>query len=187
MSELHKLSLNDVVHLSKGGTIFPYVGIDSTRHPWVSGTIFDNIGESQSLSIPIVYSGIAPDSPVAIETDKVYLTTASGLKYSGPRHRTGTTPTSWGIAKYSKYRSILFPLVVQQIYLSNGTVTLRNNAARERYLCAGTPLTFKQHRLARRFAVDLTLPNAVLAKLPTKTWSDPNAPNNSGIESVALR
>ena len=57
----------------------------------------------------------------------------------------------------------LSPLVQQQVNFSNGVVPLPNNASRQRYLCAGTPLTFTPYSLTYRASVEFTAPNLNLA------------------------
>jgi hypothetical protein len=56
----------------------------------------------------------------------------------------------------------LSPLIQQQVNFSNGAVMFPNNASRQRYLCAGTPLTFTPYSLAYRVSVDFTASNLKL-------------------------
>ena len=73
----------------------------------------------------------------------------------------------------------LSPIIQQQINFSNGVVPLPSNAARQRYLCAGTPLTFTPYSLAYRASVDFTAPNLNLADYLPKSIADAKIGFNS--------
>lgn len=262
------------------------IKLDAVQSPWISGLMDNNHVESQTVTVPIVISGVAPDSLVEIEAIKVTLTSASGLRYVGPWRNPGQAPhlpgpneglpivlprafldkvksspvsisLSLGVTQLTsrgtsampfptagtetpgfglcsgtvriagnqdnssyflscttalrapdytyvtaRWSDIpcnrpqpsadqlvagdvftgsfdadpasvgLSPLVSQQINFSNGVVNLPNNATRQRYLCAGTPLTFTRYTLTRRFGTKLNIPNLNLAALPSTPIGD---------------
>jgi hypothetical protein len=279
-------SLMPLYFHSSGASSLPKVALDRSQTPWVSGTIMNNSEEIETVNVPVVISGVPPDSISAIEAVKATLTTASGLKYSGPwrslnksPHQDGGSDTipvsipksffdkaktspvtmslSLGVTELTAQGTFstafptgkteipgiglcsaqsnalinnqnssfyltctaplrnpdytyatarwsdipcnrpqppveqlvpgdiyignfdsdpagmgLSPLVDQQINFSNGVVVLPNNASRQRYLCAGTPLTFTRYLLTRRFETRLSVPEINTGALPSSPFGD---------------
>ena len=262
--------------------------VDPTQQPSISEPFFDGQNQSQNISVPVVVSGVAADSIVAINAVKITLTTGSGLKYNGPWHSLGQSPlhsggsenlqisvptafigqvkassvsmevtlgvtslksegttavpfpvdkakipgigictpnqnpvsddrSSYGLSCTSALRAPgyiyatahwsdsrcnqplpaaeqlvagdtyigsfdqdpaeygISPLVQQQLSFSNATVPLPNNAVRQRFLCAGTPMTFTRYAVAGRTSVELAVPNLNLVSSPSTPLGGPQS------------